>query len=196
MLHINKIMTNTQNESRINGLGISNASPRRTSLIKKDLCDIFRNYGLKITIEADKKTSSFLDVTLSLSTGKYKAPTKSGQNSLYVKKQSNHPPRIMYNIPRSINKRLSEISFDERSFNEPAPLYQKALDTSGYNHRLTFTSHITQSPRSTRRNRHRNIIWYNPPFSKNVATSVGRTFLQMFNRNTVKISYGCMPNLK
>ena len=84
------------------------------------------------------------------------------------------------------------------------------LDDSGYNHRLTFTPHITQSPNSTRKNRHRNIIWYNPPFSKNVATNVGRTFLKIlneeflenyvflkiFNRNTVKISYSCMPSLK
>ena len=68
----------------------------------------------------------------------------------------------------------------------------------------------TQSLSSTRRKRHRNVIWYNPPFSKNVATNVGRTFLKIldeelsenhvfhkiFNRNTVKISYSCMPNLK
>ena len=54
------------------------------------------------------------------------------------------------------------------------------------------------------------IIWYNPPFSKNVSTNIGRTFLKLldteltkehvlhkiFNRNTVKISYSCMPNLK
>ena len=59
-------------------------------------------------------------------------------------------------------------------------------------------------------NRHRDIIWYNPPFSRNVATNVGRSFPKIlneespkghalhkiFNRNTVKISYSCMPNLK
>ena len=195
---------------RDDGLGISNASPRQIELIKKDLCDIFGRYGLKITIEANKKTVNFLDVTLNLSSGKYTAYTKPGHIPLYVNKKSNHPPRIIENIPKSINKRLSEISFDESSFNEVAPLYQKALDDSGYNHRLTFTPHITQSSTSTRRNRHRNIIWYNPPFSKNVATNVGRTFLKIlneefpenhvfhkiFNRNTVKISYSCMPNLK
>ena len=49
-----------------------------------------------------------------------------------------------------------------------------------------------------------------PPFSKNIATNVGQSFLKIldeefpknhplhkiFNRNTVKISYSCMPNLK
>ena len=63
-------------------------------------------------------------------------------------------------------------------------------------------------PRS--QNRRRNIIWYNPPFSQNVSTNIGQTFLRIiddefpanhclrkiFNRNTVKISYSCMPNVK
>ena len=194
---------------RDDGLGISKASPRQIELIKKDLCGIFSSYGLKITIEANK-TVNFLDVTLNLSDGKYMAYTKPGNIPLYVNRKSNHPPRIIENIPKSINKRLSEISIDEHSFNKAAPLYQKALDDSGYNHRLTFTPNLTQSSSSARKNRQRNIIWYNPPFSKNVATNVGRAFLKIldeefpenhvfhkiFNRNTVKISYSCMPNLK
>ena len=58
--------------------------------------------------------------------------TKPGNIPLYVNKRSNYPPRIIESIPKSINKRLSEISIDEQSFNEAAPLYQKALDDSGY----------------------------------------------------------------
>ena len=60
---------------------------------------------------------------------------------------------------------------------------------------------------SGRRKRHRDIFWYNPPFSKNVATNLGQSFLKIlgkefpkghalhkvFNRNTVKIKYSCMP---
>ena len=122
---------------RDDGLGISNASPRQTELIKKDLCDIFRNYDLKITFEANKKTFNFLDVTLNLSTGKYTAYTKPGHIPLYVNKKSNRPPGIIKSIPKSINKRLSEISFDEYSFNEGTPLYQNALDA---------TATITGSP--------------------------------------------------
>ena len=195
---------------RDDGLGISKASPRQTELIQKDLCGIFRNCGLKITIKANKKTVNFLDVTLNLSNGKYMVYTKPENIPLYVNKKSNYPLPIIENIPKSINKRLSEISIDEHSLNEAAPLYQKALDDSGYNRQLAFTPSITHSSSSTRRNRHRNIIWYNPPFSKNVATNVGQTFLKIldeefpeshvlqkiFNRNTVKISYCCMPNLK
>ena len=55
----------------------------------------------------------------------------------------------------------------------------------------------------------RNIAWFNPPFSRTVETDIGRMFLQLidrhfqrnhkyhgiFNRTTVKVSYGCMPNI-
>ena len=108
------------------------------------------------------------------------------------------------------NKVYFFVKYRLKPFNQSAPIYQKALDDSGYHHRPTFTPSFTQSLNSTRTNRRRNVIWYNPPFSKNVATNVGRTFLKIldeefpenhvfhkiFNRNTVKISYSCMPNLK
>ena len=56
----------------------------------------------------------------------------------------------------------------------------------------------------------RKIIWFNPPYSMNAATNVGRYFLNLvnkhfpphhkfskiFNRNNMKISYSCMPNMK
>ena len=143
---------------RDDGLGVTKASPRQAELIKKKLCSIFAKYGLKITIEANKKVVNFLDVTLNLASGKYLPYNKPGNIPLYVNKKSNHPPRIIENIPQSINKRLSEISIDEDSFSKAAALYQKALDDSGYNHKLAFSVPTAQSPTSARRNRHRYII--------------------------------------
>ena len=63
---------------------------------------------------------------------------------------------------------------------------------------------------SQKRNRSRNVIWYNPPFSRNVTTNIGRLFLNLivkhfpqsnklhkiFYRNTLKVSYSCMDNIK
>ena len=60
-----------------------------------------------------------------------------------------------------------------------------------------------------KRNRSRNIRWFNPPYSKIVSTNVGKLFLKLidkhfpqdhkfrklFNRNNVKVSYGCMQNI-
>ncbi len=196
---------------RDDGLGISNKSPREVELIKKDLCATFRKYGLKITIEANKKCVDFLDVTLNLSNGKHMPYTKPNNTPLYIHSKSNHPTVIIKNLPESINKRLSDISSDEEAFNRAAPTYQKALDHSGYNHQLKF-KHPPPLNVSTSQNkkRHRNVTWYNPPYSKNVATNIGRTFLKIldeefpenhvlhkiFNRNTVKVSYTCMTNVK
>ena len=108
---------------RDDGLGVTTAPPRQVELIKKDLCAIFSKHGLRITIEANKKIVNFLDVTLNLTSGKYMPYTKPDNIPLYVNKKSNHPPQIIKNIPKSINNRLSEISFDEESFNKAAPLY-------------------------------------------------------------------------
>ena len=77
-----------------------------------------------------------------------------------------------------------------------------------FGHKLEYMPHVTQQPR---RNRQRNIIWFNPPFSKNVKTNIARSFFlklvdthfpignklhKIFNRNTVKVSYSCMNNVK
>ena len=40
---------------------------------------------------------------------------------------------------------------------------------------MEYMPHVAQQPR---RNRPRNIIWFNPPFSKNVKTSTARSFLK------------------
>ena len=59
-------------------------------------------------------------------------------------------------------------------------------------------------PASHKKNRTRNITWFNPPFSKNVKTNVGKKFLNLldnhfrstnplskiFNRNSIKITSG------
>jgi hypothetical protein len=135
---------------------------------------------------------------------------KPNNKPTYVNTKSNHPPTILNNIPLSVNKRLSDISSDFDSFNDAAPLYQRALTQSGYQHTLTYAPSTTPNNRALR-NRTRNIVWYNPPYSKNVSTNIGLKFLKLideefatdksvlhkiFNRNNVKVSYCCMPNVK
>ena len=129
-------------------------------MIKKDLCSIFNHHGLKITIEANKKAVDFLDVTLNLSTAKYQPYNKPNNVPLYVHNKSNHPPKILQNIPLAINKRLCEILSDEDSFQSAAPLYQEALSKSGYQHQLKFQPPTSQN-KTNSRSRKRNITWYN-----------------------------------
>ena len=102
---------------------------------------------------------------------------------LYVHSKSNHPPCIIKNIPEAINKRLSEISSDEETFKKATAPYQEALHKSGYSYTLKFSPPQQQSPESAtnKRKRQRNIIWFNPPFSKNVQTNIGREFRNLID---------------
>ena len=45
------------------------------------------------------------------------------------------------------------------------------------------------------RNRSRNIIWFNPPFSQNVKTNIGKLFLKLVKKHFPKVSYSCMSNM-
>ena len=98
-----------------------------------------------------------------------------------------------------MNKRIALLSSDEQTFKESTPIYQNALRHSYFDHEFTYTQ---DAPQRTRRNRQRNIIWFNPPFSTSVNTNIGREFLSLidkhfplqhklhkiFNRNTLKVS--------
>ena len=163
----------------------------------------------QITVDANKKVVNFLDVTLDLNTGKFKPYSKPSTTPLYVHSQSNHPPNILRNIPAAINRRLSSVSSDHEVFNEALAPYREALGKSGYAFKLEFNK-PPQQPPSQKRKRRRNIIWFNPPYNKSVKTSIGRAFIsliersfpaghklrEIFNRNTIKLSYSCMPNVK
>ena len=106
-----------------------------------------------------------------------------------------------------INKRLSSLSSDKASFDKAAPPYQKALDEGGYQYTLRHEPTTTAKRRNRQQN---NILWYNPPFNKNVSNNIGHKFLSLidkhfpkdhslrkiFNRNSIKISYSCMNNTK
>ena len=175
--------------------------------IEKALHRIFKQNQLKISVEQKGYTVNFLDVTLSTD-GSHK-PYKKPNNSLkYVNKASNPPPCIPRNIPSSIEKRLNTISSSEVEFNEAKADYERALGNAGYSAELKYDDEHKKTTRASRKRRRR-IVWYNPPFSKNVATNIGREFFKLlqlhfpkqhpfhciFNKNTVKLLYSCTTNM-
>jgi len=154
------------------------------------------------------KIVNYLDVTFDLENSTYCPYLKENNQIKYIHKESNHPPAIIKQLPISIESRLSSLSSTEQIFNESVKPYQDALEASGYTHKLKYNKNIPQN--NSRNQRKRKIIWFNPPFSKNVKTNIGKTFLnllkkhfppqnkfyKLFNKNTVKISYSCMQNMK
>ena len=184
---------------------LPNTSGPETERLKKKIRKLFKNNKLKITIEAGMHQTDFLDVTFNASTGKYWPFRKLNSILQYIHTQSNHPSNIRKQLPTMIEKRLSSIACDKNEFNKAAPTYNQALEKSGYKHNLAFQATKTEKTR----NRKRNITWFNPPYSNNVSTNAGKNFLRLldkhfppnhkfhpiFNRNCVKISYSCMPNM-
>ena len=167
-----------------------------------ELASSFRLFRLhKFFLQMITNFSSSVDLT----SGSYKPFMKPNNKILYVHRKSNHPPALLKNIPENINKRLTSISSNQKVFDEAIPPYQKALDESGYNHKLTYNPQPKRN-----RNRQRKIVWYNPPWNANVKTNLGRKFLniidrcfpnghplhKIFNKHTLKLSYSCMPNMK
>ena len=113
---------------RDDGLASCSLPPHQIENNKKQICKIFKDNKLDITIEANLKVVDFLDVTLDLNTGTFRPFIKPNDTPLYVHKQSNHPPNILKNIPLAINKRLSSISSNDQIFKQAAPIYQKSLE--------------------------------------------------------------------
>ena len=176
---------------------------------RKGIEDLFLENELKITIATGLKHVDFLDVTFNLSTETYRPYKKPNSKLLYVNKDSNHPPTVLKQIPNSVNQRLSTISSSEEIFNASKREYESALSEAGYKQPLKYTIN-EQNNANNRRKRKRNIVWYNPPFSKSVKGNLGCTFLKLLNkhfpkdnklhkiinRNTVKLSYSTMSNMK
>ena len=124
---------------RDDGLATCTKTPKQVEAIKKEICKIFKHNSLQIAIEANKKVVDFLDIKLDLRTAIYKPYKKPNSNLTYINKQSNHPPSIMKNLPKSMNKRLSTNSKNAQIFNEACLPYTEAtkgIDTT-QNYNLT-----------------------------------------------------------
>ena len=192
---------------RDDGLAVlRNHTPSEAERVAKNLITEMKKYGLKITVDHSMKSVNFLDTTLNLQENSYKPYIKPNNTTHYVNIKSNHPNNVTKTIPKSVNQRLSNISSDENQFNKSKTTYQVALANSGYKDKLEFQPN---NQKQASRKRQRNIIWYNPPYSKNVATNIGRKFLNLiekhfpndnklhkiFNKNNVKVSYSCTDNM-
>ena len=146
-------------------------------------------------------------MTFKLANHAYRLYKKANEYLLYINTSSNHPPQVVKELSTSISERLSNNSSNEEIFNASKYEYETALKNSGYQQtKLIFSK---KEQRKQKRICKRNIIWFNPPFSRNVTTSVAKRFLNLldvhfpksnklhkiFNRNTVKVSYCCTENL-
>ena len=90
-----------------------------------------------------------------------------------------HPSQVIKQLPTSITKRLSNNSSNEEISNALKYEYETALKNSSYQQtKLIFSK---KEQRKQKRIRNQNIIWFNPPFSRNVTTNVAKRFLNLLD---------------
>ena len=168
---------------------LKNASRPQSERTRKDISREFKRQGLNISISANLKICNFLDVTLNLADGSYYPYRKPNNETLYIDTNSNHPPTIIKHLPAAIGRRISDISSNKELFNKAKPNYESALKRSGHEEKLTYTERkkpADHTAQNSRKNRQRNVIWFNPPYSMNVQTNIGREFLNLVSKHFPK----------
>ena len=153
---------------------------------------------------------TFLDVTFDLYNNLYKLYRKPKNKPIYINKQSNHPPNVLKQLPKSITKRISDTSSSKDVFDKSILIYQNALFESVFKEELKhMPSDTSFQEENDQRTKRRKIIWFNPLYSQSVKTNVGKHFLHLlvkhfpannkmhkrFNKNAVKVSYNYMKNM-
>ena len=148
---------------------------------------------------------NYLDVTLNLRDGTFRPYHKPGDQMHSIHTEYNHPPNIIKHIRASIETRLSNLSSTKTIFKESATHYEKVLQQSGYNKKLTYKPTDTNHQKHSKYKRN---IWFNPTFGKDVSTKICKSFLSLldlnfprnhiyssiFNISKIKVSYSCMQN--
>ena len=137
--------------------------------------------------------TDFLDVTFDLKNGKY-YPLKNQTVTHYTS-------TLSQTIQKSVSQKYLVTNMNLRKRKGD---YNKALEKSGFSENIKY---YKQGP--VKRARTRKVIWFNPPYSSHVKINVGKIFMKLivkyfpkhnryykiFNKNTIKLSYSCIPNM-
>ena len=113
--HLNKLKNifqyNTFGLYRDDGLAvIKGLSGPEIESLKKNVLKTFNDYGLNITIEGNLRIANSLDVTFDLSKSTYLPYRKPDNPPVYINSCSNYLPTVIKQLPKSISKRLSDLS--------------------------------------------------------------------------------------
>ena len=71
---------------------------------RKQIVEIFKKGGLLITIKMSLHVADFLDIQFNLKRNSSKPYMKSNSVPIFVNKNSNHPPQVLKELPKTIEK--------------------------------------------------------------------------------------------
>ena len=126
--------------------------------LKKNVVKTFKDYGLNVTIEANLHAVNYLDVTFDLRKGTYLPYRKPDNPPVYINSCSNDLATVIKQLPKSIRKGLSDLSSNEEIFEIAKPAYRDALNKSGFQEKLSYTSAQNKNDKNDNKQRKRKII--------------------------------------
>ena len=128
---------------------------------RKKIIEIFKKYGLAITIKTNLFVVNFLDIQFNLLNGTFKPYRKPNNDPIYVHKDSNHPPQVLKELPKTIGKRILTISSSREIFESSKIEYENALKISGYKDRLVYeNSSVNENDKNEKKKRRESAILF------------------------------------
>ena len=170
ILHLLRFVIRKGNVGSYRGDGIGilrNSLGPEIERKRKQIIRIFKSCGLNITVKTTLKKVDFFDVRLDLINNTYQPNRKPNSETVYINKHSKYPPNILKELPKAINKRITDISCNQDIFDAAKSTYEQALSKSGFNEELKYNNKDSkeQTRNKEKRKRRRKIIWFNLPFS-------------------------------
>ena len=86
------------------------------------------------------KIINYPNVTFNPNDGSYRPYGKLNDETLYIHIQLYHPPSVTKQLPRSIERRLSQLSSSKDIFYEMTAYYEQRLASCEYNEKLTYNN--------------------------------------------------------
>ena len=138
---------------------------------------VFKIRSIQCILKANLRIVSFLDIALDLRNNTYERYNNPENHTVYINISSDVPKTIwmMRNLPKSITKRLSDLSSTKEIFQKAAVIYCEALKKDGFNEPLVFTPKANATDNTSKKKRKHKIKWFILPFPLNVKTNIGRT---------------------
>ena len=113
--------------------------------------------GLSITSKTNLKVVDYLDVTFDLQNNSYKPYRKPDNLPVCIHKHFNHLPTILNELPKTIPKRISNLSSSENIFRDATPVYKQALRKRGFTSSLIYTPKETNYYNNNEKNKKRRL---------------------------------------
>ena len=151
----------------------------KTEKLKINVAKIFKDCWLSITSKTNLKIVDYLDVIFDLQNNSSKPCRKPDNLLVYIHKHSKHPPAILNKLPKSIAKRISDLSSSENIFHDAIPVYKEASQKSGFTSNLVYTPKQTDyyNNNEETKKRRRKIIWSKPHIPKLLKVILVKRFL-------------------